>query len=119
MSTSPISFRVLYVEDNPADVHILQATLQNLHTTFELTMLDDGAEALHFIDSKPFQPDVIVLDLNIPMIDGLTVLAALKADSTLKSIPVLVFVPPNSPNSRNAEALKADLHLSNPVDFDG
>ena len=120
MSSSPDACRVLYVEDNPADVHLLDLTLkcESLEPV-ELTVLEDGEEALRFIESKPFLPDVIVLDLNVPRIDGLTVLATLKADPILKSIPVLVFVSPKTPNWIRAHELKADLCLAKPFDLDG
>ena len=119
MSTAPTSCRVLYVEDNPADAHLLKSVLTNSPTPFELTVLEDGETALQFTKAKPFRPDVIVLDLNIPRIDGLTVLAAFKAEPDLKSIPVLVFVSPGTPNSRRADDLKADLCLAKPFDLEG
>ena len=120
MSTSsPTPCRVLYVEDNPADAHLLQTVLSHGQVPFEVTVLDDGEEAMRFIGAKPFRPDVIVLDIHIPMIDGLTVLASLKADPHLKSTPVLVFVSPDSPNSKRADALKADLCMAKPFDLDG
>ena len=84
-----------------------------------MTVLEDGETALQFIEANPFRPDVIVLDLNIPRVDGLTVLAALKAEPDLKSIPVLVFVSPGTPSSRLAAELKADLCLSKPFDWNG
>ena len=119
MSTSPTPCRVLYVEDNPGDAVLLQTVLSHGRVPFEVTVLDDGEEAMQFIGSNPFRPDVIVLDIHIPMIDGLTILAALKADPHLKSTPVLVFVSPNSPNSKRAAALKADLCMAKPCDLDG
>ena len=119
MSTAPISCHVLYVEDNPADAHLLQSVLTKHADPFDLTVLEDGEMALQFIEAKPYQPDVIVLDVNIPRIDGLTVLATLKTDPHLKSIPVLVLVSPGTPNSQRAEALNADLCLAKPFDLDG
>lgn len=88
MSPSPSSCRVLYVEDNPAEANLLDSILKIGSEPVELTVLEDGEEALQFIDFKPFRPDVIVLDLDTPRIDGLTVLATLKSDLKLKSIPV-------------------------------
>ena len=119
MSTSPTSCHVLYVEDNPAEAHLLQSILKKNKNAFDLTVLEDGEKALQFIEAKPFRPDVIVLDLNMPRIDGLTVLASLKADPSLKSIPVLVFVSPGTPNSKRADTLKADLCLAKPFDLEG
>ncbi len=120
MSPSTFSCRVLYVEDNPAEAHLLYSTLKDgSGPPVELTVLEDGEKALRFFDSNPFRPDVIVLDLNIPRIDGLTVLATLKSDPNLKSIPVLVFASPGTPNSKRADALKADLCLAKPFDLEG
>lgn len=119
MAASPIRCRVLYVEDNPADAQLLEAVLVGGQRLLELIVLDDGEKAIHFIDSKPFRPNVIVLDLGIPKVDGLTVLARLKADASLQTVPVLVFVTPDSPNSRRADALNADLCLPKPLDLDG
>ena len=119
MSASSASCRILYVEDNPAEAHLLDSTLKSACVPFELTVLEDGEQALMFIEAKPFRPDVIVLDLNMPGIDGLTVLATLKADPTLKSIPVLVFVSPNTPNWKRARELKAELCLAKPFDLAG
>ena len=59
---------------------------------------------------------MIVLDIGMPKVDGLTVLATLKADPHLKSIPVMVFVSPGNQNSRRARELKADLCVAKPVD---
>jgi chemotaxis family two-component system response regulator Rcp1 len=119
VSIVPISGRVLYVEDNPAEVYLLQSVLTKDPAPFELTVLEDGEKALQFIQAKPFRPDVIVLDLNIPRVDGLTVLALLKADPSLKSVPVLVFASPGTPNSKLADDLKADLCLAKPFDLEG
>ena len=119
MSTSPILGHVLYVEDNLAEAHLLQFVLKQDPAPYELTVLEDGEKALQFIEAKPFRPNLIVLDVNIPRIDGLTVLAAFKAEPDLKSIPILVFVSPGTPNSKRADELKADLCLAKPFDLDG
>ena len=118
MHCSPTAYRVLYVEDNPADAQLLDFILKNRDEPVELTMLENGEAALEFINSKPFRPDVIALDLNLPRIDGLTVLAALKSDPSLKSIPVLVFVAPNTLQAKRAFELKADLCLAKPFDLE-
>ena len=107
------------MEDNPAEAQLLQFVLTQDPAPYELTVLEDGEKALQFIEAKPFLPDVIVLDVNMPRIDGLTVLASLKADPSLKSIPVLVFVSPGTPNSKRADTLKADLCLAKPFDLEG
>lgn len=117
MPGSATERHLLYVEDNPGDVYLMRTLAGKL--SYSCTALEDGEDALRFIDSQPFRPDVIVLDVNIPKIDGLTVLAALKSDAGLKSIPVLVLVQPKSPDAARAEALKADLCLPKPLDWAG
>ena len=107
------------MEDNPAEAQLLQFVLTQDPAPYELTVLEDGEKTLQFIEAKPFRPDVIVLNLNIPRIDGLTALAAFKAERDLKSIPILVFVSPGTPNSKRADALKADLRLAKPFDLEG
>ena len=109
MPTSPTSRHLLYVEDNPGDVHLLRTLAAEL--AYDCTVLEDGEEALQVIHTKPFRPDVIVLDVNIRKIDGFTVLAALKLEGELKSVPVLVIVQP--------QALNADLSLLKPLDWVG
>ena len=120
MELTLVARRVLYVEDNPADAYLLDFSLNpESLPSFDLTVLQDGEKALQFISSKPFQPELIILDVEIPKVDGLTVLAALKADPLFNGIPVLVFVVPNSPNSKRARELKADLCLAKPFDLEG
>ena len=115
-----VSLRVLYVEDNPADAYLLDFSLNaESPPSFDLTILEDGEKALQFISSKPFKPDLIILDIGIPKVDGLTVLAALRADPQFNCIPVLVFVEPNTPNSKRAGELKADLCVAKPSDLEG
>ena len=78
MSISPIWGHVLYVEDNPAEAHLLLLVLTQDPAPYELTVLEDDEKALQFIEAKPFRPDLIILDVNIPRIDGRTALAAFK-----------------------------------------
>ena len=66
-------FRIFVVEDNPADVYLLELALKQAGLNFELTVIEDGAEALEFIQTKAAEipkPDLAVLDLNVPSNGG-------------------------------------------------
>jgi len=111
------SMSILYVEDNPADADLLRQALEIRGQPFSVAVLNDGQAALDFIRSTPPLPDVVVMDLHLPLVDGLTVLKTLKADDRWHSVPVLVFVDPCAPNARIAKSLGADLCLAKPMDW--
>jgi two-component system response regulator len=89
--------RILLVEDNPDDVLIAERSLMKgaMRDRSELFVVNDGQEALDFLrhetghESAP-RPDLILLDLKLPKVNGHEVLAEIKADESLKRIPVIV-----------------------------
>jgi chemotaxis family two-component system response regulator Rcp1 len=85
---------ILLVEDNPNDVEITRRALEKGHARNELTVARDGQEALDILfgcqNGHNPKPDLILLDLNLPRVDGREVLAKVKADPTLRRIPVVV-----------------------------
>ena len=92
-------FHILLVEDSRADVIIIERALTERNLPFRLTVLSDGNLALEHlsrltdprtIDDPSLQPDLVLLDLNLPGIDGCQVLTRLKAHPILRSIPVVV-----------------------------
>jgi two-component system, chemotaxis family, response regulator Rcp1 len=93
MSKRPVI--VLLVEDNPADVGIMSAALRDAKRSPEIHVAADGEEALAFLHRlgrhivAPL-PDLVLLDLNLPKVDGFQVLEAMKADRVLRRIPVVV-----------------------------
>ena len=112
------SLSILYVEDNPADAFLFEQALAAGGTPYSLTVLGDGEAALDFIQSSSVLPDLVVLDLNLRSVDGLTVLRALKADGRWRSVPVQVFVEASDPNHERANHLGADLCRAKPTDWD-
>lgn len=122
MNTVPIE--LLIVEDNPADVYLLEKTLKASKSPINIHLAVDGEQALAFLHREgdfadALRPDVILLDLNLPGIDGREVLAEVKQDAELKTIPVIVLT------SSNAEAdvhrsyeLDANAYLTKPLDLD-
>jgi CheY-like chemotaxis protein len=94
METTPAPFRILLVEDNPNDVEITRRALERGQVKNELTIARDGQEALDILFSRADRPDslpgLILLDLNLPKIDGREVLSRIKGHPQLKRIPVIV-----------------------------
>jgi len=117
-------FKLLLVEDNPADVRLTQEALKNGKVLHKLFVIQDGMEAMVFLHKEPpYQesprPDLILLDLNLPKKDGREVLAEIKADPNLRSIPVVILTT----SQADEDILKTyDLHANGyiikPVDID-
>jgi CheY-like chemotaxis protein len=87
--------RILVIEDNPSDIFLLRRALEAVEEHFELEVLADGEEALHFVHEhrlglRPPEPCVIVLDLHLPKYDGMVVLRAIRRAPALEHIGVLV-----------------------------
>ena len=117
------TFRMLLIDDNEADVYLLRRALQQAGLAIELTVLKDGAEGLAFArseDESSLQPDLVVLDLNLPKSGGADVLRAMKGNPVLASVPVVVM---SSSASKAEQAVIADLgvakYLTKPPDLAG
>jgi CheY-like chemotaxis protein len=87
---------LLMVDDNPADVVLAREALAGSARGSQINSVGDGEEALAFLSRTgtyacTMRPDLVILDLNLPKKDGLAVLAAVKADSDLRRIPVVIF----------------------------
>jgi chemotaxis family two-component system response regulator Rcp1 len=124
MSIHNGSIQVLLVEDNPGDVRLTKEALKEGKMLNRVTVVGDGVEALSFLRRQgkyadAGQPDLILLDLNLPKKDGRQVLAEIKADPGLKRIPVVVLTT----SSAEEDILKTyDLHancyVTKPVDLE-
>src|SRR4051812_48852686 len=86
---------ILMVEDNPGDVRLTREALKGGKIWNEINVVSDGVAALDYLRrAAPYEaatrPDLVLLDLNLPRKDGREVLAAMKADDSLKTIPVVI-----------------------------
>src|ERR1700687_1818160 len=81
---------ILLVEDNPHDVEITRRALEKGQVTNRLTVAQDGQQALDILAENRDLPSLILLDLNLPRVDGIEVLKVIKADPALRHIPVIV-----------------------------
>jgi CheY-like chemotaxis protein len=90
-----VPIRVLMVEDNPGDADLTKETLEAGKIHVEISVAIDGVEALAILRRSPPhtnapRPDLILLDINLPKLDGREVLAAIKSDASLSQIPIVV-----------------------------
>ncbi|BAZ37764.1 two-component response regulator [Calothrix sp. NIES-4101] len=120
----PMPIEVLLVEDNPGDVQLTQIALEDSKISVNLSIVEDGVEALAFLRKQNqyasvSHPDIILLDLNLPKKDGREVLAEIKADEALRRIPVVVLTTSqNEEDVLRAYNLAANCYITKPVDFD-
>jgi len=118
----PIS--ILLVEDNAGDVRLTQEALKEGRVANTLHVVIDGVEALQFLrregkySSAP-KPDLILLDLNLPRLDGRQVLSEVKKDPELKRIPVVVLTTSKAEEDvLKTYDLYANCYIAKPVEFD-
>ena len=114
---------ILMVEDNPGDVRLAQEAMKEAKMSNRLTVVHDGVEAMAYLRregrfAEAVRPDLILLDLNLPRKDGREVLAELKSDPDLKSIPVVVLTTSRAEQDvEGAYKLHANCYITKPVDF--
>ncbi|MCE9573885.1 MAG: response regulator [Deltaproteobacteria bacterium] len=118
------SLQVLLVEDSPGDVRLTQEAFREANVGIHLHVAVDGVEAMAFLrreaphDSAP-RPDFILLDLNLPRMDGREVLASIKADPELRRIPtVILTTSEDEADIVKSYQLQANCYLTKPVEFD-
>lgn len=113
---------ILLVEDNPLDVDLTLRAFRRRKLANPILVARDGEEALAWIprwESGETQPTVILLDLNLPRIDGLTVLRTLKTHALLRRIPVVVLTTSKEDRDiHTAYDLGVNSYIVKPVDFD-
>jgi CheY-like chemotaxis protein len=117
---------ILLVEDNADDAQLTLRALGEAHITNRIHVVSDGAAALDFVfctgrysDRDPaHRPELILLDLALPKVDGFTVLKRLKSDDRTRDIPVVVLtVSRNDRNIAISQKLGAEAYIVKPVDF--
>ncbi len=115
--------RILLVEDNYGDVLLTQQAFLKANMRNEITVARNGEQAMEMLhrvapyDGKPL-PDLILLDLNLPKMDGKEVLNAIKSDAGLKHIPVIILTSSRAEQDVvKSYALNANSYLIKPVDL--
>ena len=120
----PVPIEVLLVEDDPGDVLMTQEAFEEHKVRNSLSVVSDGEEALAFLrregpHAEAPRPDLILLDLNLPRIDGREVLAVIKEDEDLRRIPVVVLTTSQADEDiLRSYSLHANAYVTKPVDFE-
>jgi two-component system response regulator len=119
--------KILLVEDNPSDVALTVRALEKGRITNEVVVVEDGQAALDFLWARggyegrdlSSQPALILLDLKLPKVDGLTVLRELRNDPRTRRLPVVILTS-STEESDKAEGydLGVNSYIRKPVDFD-
>ena len=116
---------VLLVEDDPGDVMMIREAFEESKQQGDLYVVGDGKQTLSFLrraggfTTAP-RPDLILLDLSLPARDGLDVLAEMKTDADLLTIPVVVLTSSRSSKDiQRCYSLHANAYVAKPRDFDG
>ncbi|MGB9979358.1 response regulator [Methanobacterium sp.] len=115
---------ILLIEDNHTDIRMIKEIFKEFKTKTKIYPVTNGVEALEFINKKENchnnpSPDLILLDLNIPLIDGFKVLKEIKTDDKFKHIPVIVLTTSHNPEDLSkAYELQANYFMNKPICFD-
>lgn len=118
----PVEF--LLAEDNPGDVRLTKEALRESKISNNLNVVPDGVEAMAFLRREGKyaaapRPDVILLDLNLPKKDGREVLAEVKADPSLRLIPVVIITSSEAEQDvLKTYELHANCYVTKPVDLE-
>jgi CheY-like chemotaxis protein len=121
MNALTYPYDILLVEDDPADALLIEGALLDRGPARAVTQVDDGVAALERLrDPACGRPDLIVMDLNMPRMNGHELLAILKDDQDLMIIPVVVLTTSNAPaDVIGAYRRHANAYITKPVNLDG
>jgi len=115
---------ILLVEDSPGDIRLTQEAFREANKAINLYIVVDGVEAMEFLKHEGIytdspRPDLILLDLNLPKMDGREVLAYIKDDEFLKSIPTVVLTTSDSETDILASyQMRANCYLCKPIRYE-
>src|SRR5262245_42706040 len=120
------SVMILLVEDDPGHARLIERNLRRAHITNDIVTLSDGQLAIDYLlrensyaGSTHALPLLLLLDLNLPGLDGTQVLARLKAEESTKHIPVIILTTTDEPYEiQRCYALGCNIYLTKPVEYE-
>ncbi|MFI0793088.1 response regulator [Micromonospora rubida] len=121
---TPGPVRILVVDDDPGDVLMIEEALADSDVDKVIDVVSDGQEAMEFLrregrHTEARRPDVILLDLNMPRMDGRQVLGEVKQDDDLRTIPIVVLTTSNADTDIvGSYTLQANAYVTKPIDLD-
>ena len=112
---------ILLVEDNEGDIVLAREALKEARIKNRITVITDGEKALEYLfcNDNNRKPDLILLDINLPKVNGLEVLAKIKADEALKIIPVVMLTTSTSEQDvLDAYRNYVNCYINKPIDLE-
>lgn len=111
---------ILFVEDDPHDVMLTTLALESAGLSARLVVASDGEQACRRLQDSAFDPELVLLDLNLPKVGGLDVLEKIRCDKRRKRLPVVILTSSDEPRDRaRAAQLRADAYLLKPMSLEG
>ena len=120
------SVTILLVEDDPGHARLIERNLRRAHITNEIVTLGDGQQALDYLFKEGTYagathtlPLLLLLELNLPRLDGYQVLTRLKADGRTRHIPVIILTTTDEPHEiERCYALGCNVYVTKPVEYE-
>ena len=118
------TLQILVVDDDDADALMIEEALENAEMRTTVNRVADGREALDYLHrtgeyAQAHRPDLILLDLNMPRMDGRETLSAIKTDDTLKAIPVVILTTSGAaPDIVSSYQHRASAYVTKPFGLD-
>lgn len=110
---------ILLIDDDDDDQEIFQSAVQQISTSVQYKYLNSAREALQKLSSREVSPEVIFLDLNMPLMSGQEFLVQIKQKELLSDIPIIIFSTSSDPTTKElTKALGAYDFITKPSDFD-
>jgi len=117
---------ILLVEDDPGHARLIERNLRRAHITNDIVTLSDGQQAVDYLFKEDTYagathglPLLLLLDLNLPGLDGTQVLARLKADARTRHIPIIILTTTDEPYEiQRCYALGCNIYLTKPVEYE-
>lgn len=112
--------RIVLVEDHAPDVFLVQKALRDNQVEFQMTRFEDGEQVLRELPKwgSAEMPDLIILDLNVPKVDGMDILRAIRRDPALSDVPIAILTSSRTRQDKmDALASGADRFITKPVNL--
>ncbi|WP_211252314.1 response regulator [Marinobacterium jannaschii] len=117
MEVRPIE--ILLVEDNPGDIELVKAGFDEARVANNIVVIGDGQDALDFFDQAETLPDIVLLDINLPKVDGIEVLHKIKSQPRTRSVPVIILTSSEAEiDISRSYTENANSYITKPVDFE-
>ena len=116
--------RILLVEDNPGDVRLTEEAFKDCNIQVDLDVVSDGEQAIRYLNRiEPYQnsklPDLVLLDLNLPKLNGREVLELIKSNAELRHIPVVILTTSSAEQDVHASyELNLNCYIKKPLEYE-